>query len=501
MMKRSLAFLVCFILLFSLITGCGNDVTSESTGTSTAAKTSAAASSTEASKPVTITVAYWDNAAKEQTNGLTALNEGLKKVRPNISVELVEQPVKDFETWMRMNIAANEAPDITLSQFAWAKEWFDQGVVENIKAEYDAPNPFDTGAATAWKDSFEKGRIEAAHNFLYEPSFAVPVSGLATGFFYNKDIYKQLSLNPPKTYNEFIENCKKIQAAGIQPVSIGLQQKDLNQWIFEYFVNTLAIDKFIANKEIDLNNDNNLTKGEAVRAVAKGLMKADDPAFKKVYTVMADFFKYCGGANAASMDEAAAKALFIQGKAAHQISGSWDVAYYKDNKDKKFEVGAFCWPKMDAGMSEYVGLPNMITSVSIYIPMKTGDVDKKKASVEYLQYLTSKDGYTLYANAANAIPVLKGFETKDTIYSDLSVKDGRYSQTFLIPTHGNAQKFNWLHMNTLLATGEKSIDEIAKLAAESQVNEVIPFYDTNQQYNESTNWKLDQDVNYNNVKK
>jgi ABC-type glycerol-3-phosphate transport system substrate-binding protein len=60
-------------------------------------------------------------------------------------------------------------------------------------------------------EGIKDGKLDTAHNYLYEPSFAIPYSGLGIAYFYNKDIYEKLGLNVPKTWDEFMSNCQVIK--------------------------------------------------------------------------------------------------------------------------------------------------------------------------------------------------------------------------------------------------------------------------------------------------
>jgi len=87
------------------------------------------------------------------------------------------------------------------------------------------------------------------------PSFAVSASQngkllaapygsmLVGGIFYNKKIYRSLGLEEPETWNEFLENCAKVAAAGVSPISFSLETTWTTQVLFlADFHNMLADD-------------------------------------------------------------------------------------------------------------------------------------------------------------------------------------------------------------------------------------------------------------------
>ena len=64
--------------------------------------------------------------------------------------------------------------------------------------------------------------------------YALPITytTLAGAFLYNKKIYQQLGLQVPRTWKEFLENCDKIQAAGIVPIIGTYRDTSTSQMVF-----------------------------------------------------------------------------------------------------------------------------------------------------------------------------------------------------------------------------------------------------------------------------
>ena len=51
--------------------------------------------------------------------------------------------------------------------------------------------------------------------------YGLPISYYPWGFFYNKSIFKNLKLTPPKTWSEFLTICERVKAANLVPILIG----------------------------------------------------------------------------------------------------------------------------------------------------------------------------------------------------------------------------------------------------------------------------------------
>ena len=64
-------------------------------------------------------------------------------------------------------------------------------------------------------------------------TYGVCALGTTTGIVYNKEIFRQLGLSIPETYEEFLSLCGTLKQNGITP--LGVAGKDL--WHFEYWLN------------------------------------------------------------------------------------------------------------------------------------------------------------------------------------------------------------------------------------------------------------------------
>ena len=64
--------------------------------------------------------------------------------------------------------------------------------------------------------------------------YAVPISYYPWTFFYNADVFEQLSLSPPQTWSAFLETCERLKQANITPINIGYKASwPLGAW-FDY---------------------------------------------------------------------------------------------------------------------------------------------------------------------------------------------------------------------------------------------------------------------------
>jgi raffinose/stachyose/melibiose transport system substrate-binding protein len=168
------------------------------------------------------------------------------------------------------------------------------------------------------------------------------------GIFYNKKIFAEQGITPPKTWDELMSDADKLKAAGIQPFSASGQQGwPLTRLISGYLYRDLGPD--------------------ALQAVADGKAKLTDADYVKAAQQIADMgSKGYFGQDVASLDYDGATNQFLTGKSAMIYMGSWLLANINDTKQNQIgvdTVGFMPFPAVSGGkgsIDQYpanVGLP------------------------------------------------------------------------------------------------------------------------------------------------
>lgn len=460
MLKKVLGIIIASSMILASFAGCSSK--KESSDTTAAASASTQQASSESTKkglvsaPTTISLSFWEGGTnQEMETALKAVIEEYNKVQPDITVELMSQPNKGYIDWAKARMAANEAPEIMMNQASELRDQFQQGLLLDLKDAFGSQNPYADG--TVWKDVFQEGRLEKAHDYTFEPSYAVPFSGLGIAYFYNKDIYEKLGLSVPKTWNEFIANCKKIQEAKYNPVALPAMKKDAIEWLSWYIMTGLYDDKYLPDANLNPNGDDYIHPREFVRAVDMGFFDVTKGEDQKAYDVylkfLAEYAQYAEGAT--GLDEAGAKAQFLAGKAAHLMSGSWDMQGFLSGQTSAAKIGAFPLPVFEKSNGEYAGENMTITSVSTMaiIGKSVEDENKKKAAVDFLMFLTAPKNYKIFAEKSFSIPVIKGLDIAPEFKA---FSEGGTREALLIfGKQGSKSKIGNYEITTMILAGEK----------------------------------------------
>lgn len=147
------------------------------------------------------------------------------------TLEYTYVSLSDYNNVLGTQLASGEGPDIVLDGAEFPAR-ITAGNVEEISDEEYVKEFSEAGFSLASKD----GKI-----------YGIPTYGWFSGIWYNKDILKECQVELPKTFDEFVSACEKIQAAGKQPMGFGLADGDTAQ---------ASLQGYLENSYYHNNSDN-----------------------------------------------------------------------------------------------------------------------------------------------------------------------------------------------------------------------------------------------------
>lgn len=258
-----------------------------------------------------------------------------KKANPDVDIKpsfIEEEAYKvQLPGWL-----STQAPDIINWHNGERMAFYaSRGLLEDVSEDWKK-NGWDATYASTKEASSWQGK-----------QYSVPTVYYSWGMFYRKDLFKKVGIaGEPKTWDEFLDACKKLKAAGIAPIAVGGRDAwTLAGW-FDY---------------LDLRINGN--------AFHQQLMAGDiaytDARVKKVYTAWKSLIdnKYFID-NALSYDLDGAQPFLFQGKAAMMLMGTFIAKGFPAKLAP--EMGYFQFPIIDANVPTAEEGP----TESIHIPAK-----------------------------------------------------------------------------------------------------------------------------------
>lgn len=160
--------------------------------------------------------------------------------------------------------------------------------------------------------------------------YGIPIAEHGTTtFYYNKDIFANLGLNEPSTYEELVSIAETLQEEGITPVlHQGLDTFMWPIWYFETFSQTAgdSIEKTISN----LRGETKFTDAPDVEALERLAQFVKDGVLD---------------ITSLSTDRDGMRSAFLNGDAAMYYNGTWELAFLNDAVED-FELGVFEFPQL-----------------------------------------------------------------------------------------------------------------------------------------------------------
>jgi raffinose/stachyose/melibiose transport system substrate-binding protein len=304
----------------------------------------------------------------EAVQTFNAIIADFEREHPDIRVQ--QNHVPEADVAIRTRMVRGDVPDVmTLNANATFGELASAGVFYNF-ADEDVVDTVNPAILDIINDLGTRAGGEVN---------GIPFANNADGVIYNKDLFAKHNVEPPATFDELIAAAEKFKAAGVPPFYFTLKDAWTALPAFNALASNLPPENFFEELE------------------------ADRSSFRDEYGEVAErlkrLFSY-GQPDRFSRDYNSGNQAFAQGKAAMYLQGSWAIPTVRTFKPA-FDIGTFALPadEPDATL--------LVSGVDVAITMGR-EPEHPEESLEFVNYLMSRDLVTAYAKEQSAIPTLEG---------------------------------------------------------------------------------------------
>ncbi|MBU1090322.1 MAG: extracellular solute-binding protein, partial [Candidatus Omnitrophica bacterium] len=241
---------------------------------------------------------------------------------------------------------------------------------------------------SAWQDSFfskalSVNEFREGNSYGVEAGiYGVPLDVMTIQMVYNKSLLKELGVNPPDTFAEFLQIGNKIKAAGMQGFVSGWGEL----WMIDCFANNYAF---------------NIMGEEKVLATIRGEVPYTDPDWIKVLNIFKDM-RESGilATGLITMVNKTAEQLFANEQAVFAFNGAWGVNVY-NNMNPDLDYGAMLPPKIsnDYPMAIWGGAGS-----SFMANARSGN---KEETVKFLKWLSNSEQQAYFSQVTKNLPANK----------------------------------------------------------------------------------------------
>lgn len=330
---------------------------------------------TQAMAQEAVVVTQWDQFAQSGISAAgPAMDELIATCQPALngaSVLRTVAPSIGIRDSYRLAVSAGKTPDL-------AYTWPAASVLAGY-ARVGALAPLDDYYAKYGWDQvnpFYKGR-----NSYDGKTYGLPMEQDLMGVYYNKDLFKENGLAIPKTYAEFQALAEALKGKDIIPVAFGNR------------------DRWPATNTFSLVLG--LTAG---RALEEKVLFGDEPWTNSTFVQAAQTFQdwaksdyFPRGFNGIGYDEA--NALFLSGKAAMTVTGTWVLQDMIRGAD--FDMGVFMLPPISADVPP----GTMWGEGSQWQVSATSTPAVRDAAAAYLNCLVSPESRQIWVQKGHSVPI------------------------------------------------------------------------------------------------
>jgi raffinose/stachyose/melibiose transport system substrate-binding protein len=320
---------------------------------------------------------------------------------PKVKIKITVLENEAFKAKLTTNMQAGNPPDIFQS---WGggtlKEQAEAGLIKDI-----------TGPSKSWIGTLNEAAVK-----LYQvdgKQYGVPFNLGMVGVWYNKALFKKAGIDsPPATWSEFLDDVKKLKAAGITPIAVGEKDKWPGMfWWANLSLRVAGSDAMTqAGEDGSFDSEGFVTAGEELKKLI------DMEPFQKSFLAAP-----WPGANGEA-------GTMAKRDAAMDLMGQWAPNEFNANtKDKKGlgdDLGWFPFPQVEGGAGEEGEQFGGGDGFAI-------GKDAPDEAVDFVKYLSSREIATKTGASGATLPVTEGTESSVKDPNMKAVLDARGEATFV----------------------------------------------------------------------
>lgn len=343
---------------------------------------------------------------------------------PNVTIKITPIANEPFKAKLTTTTQSGKAPDLFQS---WGggvlKQQADAGLVKDLTS--DVQPWIGTIQPVALKPYTLDGKL-----------YGIPWDNGMVGFWYNKKLFKQASIDtPPATWTDFLNDVKKLKSAGVTPIALGGQDKWPGMYYWSYLAMRIGGAQVFTNAAA--NND---FQGPDFIAAGQHLKE------------LVDLQPFQKGFLGAKFDTPDGEAATVgNSKAAMELMGQWAPSVEETQSHKKLgdDLGFFPFPTVAGGKGQ---LTDAFGGGNGFAVGK----DAPAETIDFLKYFLSVQNQQTAAATGAVLPTVKGAET--------ALKDSR-ALTVLKTVSGATAFQLYLDQAFPPAVGQEVNDQVAALIA------------------------------------
>ena len=411
-----------------------------------AASTTTACSGSSSSGGGSTSLTYW---ASNQGTSIDADKEALTPLLETftedtgITVNLEVIGWNDLQTRIQTAVTSGDAPDVVNIGNTWAVSLQATGAFLELDDE--------AMTAVGGADKFVATALETCGAAETVPT-SLPLYGLAYGLYYNRRMFSDAGLEPPRTWEEMVEAAKRLTSAANGVYGLSLAAGSYTENAHYAFINA-------AQNGSDLFDDQGSPTFTG-QGVVDGILR---------YLDLMQTDKVVNTSNAQYDNGTDSVSDFANGKVAMIINQNNANAILEANGMTADQFGVVPYPAPAASTTP---VASHVAGINIAAFANT---DNRDGALKLIQYLTAPERQATLGKAFTTLPVLKGeaptfTDNEEQITTFTEVYENRSKPLPLFPAEDQFESTVGQAMNDMfarIATGTVLTSDDVKTALAS----------------------------------
>lgn len=375
LLSRNVVFLFVMVTMLVLMPGCGkND--------------SANKNADEGKVKLVFQNIYPDETATNH-KVMKKIVDAYMEQHSDVTIELDSLNIDQQKLKLKTQASGRNLPDIfVVNASAQMKPFVDEGLLAPLDDMLEKNN---------LRQTFQEGILN--YYTFNGKTYALPDGNNIGVMYYNKKIFSDLGLTPPKTFTELIDAVKKIKSKGIVPIAIAEKETWTGSFLFMNIV-------------LRTNNGPGFLED-----VIAGKKTFHDPAFieaVEAFEELVDAGAFQEGATTTEYVEA--ETLFRTGQAAMYYMGTWATSGM-ETSDHKDYIDVFPFPTVHekGSIHDFMLAPGSAFAIAQDSP----NLEQAKDFLNYFMLQWPKENFAMKSAVGLAQHVDGDFQKAG--YSDISI--------------------------------------------------------------------------------
>lgn len=330
---------------------------------------------------VTLTVWSWRTEDEAAYNEIFSVYE---EQNPHVTVDFVPYVNTDYNNILATGLTGTGGPDVAqLRAYGGLQPLVEAGQLLPLDGEVAA------------LDSFEDDVLDGARGVEDGRVYGVPFGIQAIVAFYNEDIFDELGLEEPGTWDEFLEVLEELDASDYDPIANG----GGDEWMLPIVHDGVGSARYGA---ADFRED-----------VLSGVRDFTDPDYVASIALVEELMPYLPD-QAVGVDYNDSRTLFASERAAIFIGGSFEVGFWRSDAPD-IEVGAFRIPAAPDWPSEAVTPGYVDGSYGV-----SAASDQPEEAMALVEWMGSEEFGQLFVDEIAQLSAVPGLEPQDELLREIA---------------------------------------------------------------------------------